>query len=145
MTKPRINVYIETALLERVEQYAKLKNVTRSFVIEAAVSAFFSGDDSEAIFGRRLDRLTRQHERLEQSLTILAEALAQYVRFWIITTTPPPSDIDEAMQAKARERYGIFIRAIIRRLVRGASVIREISDDLSVERNSDPESRPDGL
>jgi hypothetical protein len=30
-------------------------------------------------------------------------------------------------------------------LVRGASVIREISDDLSVERNSDPESRPDGL
>jgi predicted transcriptional regulator len=128
VTKPRINVYIETALLERVEQYAKLKNVTRSFVIEAAVSAFFSGDDSEAIFGRRLDRLTRQHERLEQSLTILAEALAQYVRFWIITTTPPPSDIDEAMQAKAR-----------------ASVIREISDDLSVERNSDPESRPDGL
>ena len=81
MTKPRINVYIETGLLERVEQYAKLKNVTRSFVIEAAVSAFFSGDHSEAIFGRRLDRLTRQHERLEQSLTILAEALAQYVRF----------------------------------------------------------------
>jgi len=31
------------------------------------------------------------------------------------------------MQAKARDQYAVFIQAIIRRLVRGASVIREIS------------------
>ena len=123
-----------------------MKKVSKLFVIDAAVSAFFLPNArDQATFARRLDRLTRQYERLEHSLTILAEAFAQFVRFWTIATPPPPSDIDEAMQAKARERYGIFIQAIIRRLVRGASVIREISDDLSVERNSDPESRPEGL
>jgi len=145
VTKPRISVYLETGLLERVEQYAKVKNLSKSFVIETAVSAFFlpdAGDHSEPTFARRLDRLTRQYERLEHSLTILAEALAQFVRFWIVTTTPPPSDLDEAMQAKARDRYAVFIQAIVRRLIRGASVIREISDDL--RRNSSSGTRPDG-
>jgi predicted transcriptional regulator len=145
VTKPRISVYLETGLLERVEQYAKVKKLSKSFVIEAAESAFFLPDATDqATFARRLDRLTRQYERLEHSLTILAEAFAQFVRFWIITTTPPPSDIDEAMQAKARDRYAVFIQAIIRRLVRGASVIREISDDLSAQRSRYAESRPDG-
>jgi hypothetical protein len=143
VTKPRNSVYLETGLLERVEQYAKAKKLSKSFVIEAAVSALPDATD-QATFARRLDRLTRQHERLEQGLTILAEAFAQFVRFWTITTTPPPSDIDEAMQAKARDRYAVFIQAIVRRLVRGASVIREISDDLSAQHSSYAESRPDG-
>ena len=88
---------------------------------------FLPNARDQATFARRLDRLTRQYERLEHSLTILAEAFAQFVRFWTIATPPPPSDIDEAMQAKARDQYAVFIQAIIRRLVRGASVIREIS------------------
>jgi len=81
-----------------------VKKVSKLFVIDAAVSALFLPNArDQATFARRLDRLTRQYERLEHSLTILAEALAQFVRFWIIATTTPPSDIDEAMQAEARD------------------------------------------
>ena len=47
-----------------------MKKVSKLFVIDAAVSAFFLPNArDQATFARRLDRLTRQYERLEHSLT----------------------------------------------------------------------------
>jgi hypothetical protein len=93
-----------------------VKKLSKSFVIEAAVSAFFLPDATDqATFARRLDRLTRQYERLEHSLTILAEAFAQFVRFWIIATPPPPS----AMMKQCKPRRAIDMPYSSRRSLGG--------------------------
>ena len=78
-------------LAGQLADYANRKRVPQALVVETALSSYLSPDSSErmeAALGRRLDRLTRQVERLERHATISNEALALFVRFWL-TVTPP--------------------------------------------------------
>ena len=61
--------------------------------------------------GKRLDRLTRQVERLERHVTISNEAMALFVRFWLTATSPVPDAALPAAQAKGRERYRAVYRS----------------------------------
>jgi len=132
----RMNVYFEPELLQKVQDLAARKNLTKSLIIEAAVASFLSPDADdrrEAAFTRRLDRLTRQVERLERDLTISAEALALFVRFWLTVTPPLPDSAQAAAKAKGTERYREFVDALGRRMAKGQSVLKEISDEFIVK------------
>jgi hypothetical protein len=134
--KARMNVYFEPGLLKKVEDLAARKNLTKSLIIEAAVASFLSPDADdrrEAAFTRRLDRLTRQVERLERDLTISAEALALFVRFWLTVTPPLPESAQAAAKAKGTERYREFVDALGRRVAKGQSVLKEISEEFIVK------------
>ena len=141
--KARMNVYFEPGLLQKVEDLAARKNLTKSLIIEAAVASFLSPDADdrrEAAFTRRLDRLTRQVERLERDLTISAEALALFVRFWLTVTPPMPESAQAASKAKGTERYREFVDTLGRRLAKGQSVLKEISEEFIVKA-AETESR----
>jgi hypothetical protein len=145
--KRRISVYLELSLLEQLEKVATRQKLTKSVVIESAVASFLSPDSAdrlEAAFARRLDRLSRQSERLERNLAIAAETLALFVRFWLTATPPSPAGADAAAQAKGRERYRAFLQAIGRRLAKGHSFIQEVSQDVQAKQGNDSASKPDG-
>ena len=144
--KRRISVHFESSLLDQLEKVATRQKLTKSVVIESAVASFLSPDSAdrlEAAFARRLDRLSRQSERLEHNLAIAAETLVLFVRFWLTTTPPSPSGADAAAQAKGRERYRAFLRAIGRRLAKGHSFIQEVSQDVQAQQGSLSASKPD--
>jgi predicted transcriptional regulator len=120
-------------LAGRLADYASRKRVPQALVVETALSSYLSPDNSErmeAALGRRLDRLTRQVERLERHVTISNEALALFVRFWLTVTPPLPDTAQPAAQAKGRERYEGFIEALGRRLAKGRSLAQEVSEDM---------------
>ena len=145
--KRRISVYLELSLLEQLEKVATRQKLTKSVVIESAVASFLSPDSAdrlEAAFARRLDRLSRQSERLECNLAIAAETLALFVRFWLTTMPPSPASADATAQAKGRERYRAFLQAIGRRLAKGHSFIQEVSQDVQAQQGNDSASKPNG-
>ena len=128
-------------LAAQLADYAGRKRVPQALVVETALSSHLSPDNSErmeAALGRRLDRLTRQVERLERHVTISNEALALFVRFWLTVTPPLPDTAQPAAQAKGRERYEGFVEALGRRLTKGQSLAQEISQDVNLN-----ESKPD--
>jgi hypothetical protein len=134
--KARMNVYFEPGLLQKVEDLAARKNLTKSLIIEAAVASFLSPDAEdrrEAAFTRRVDRLTRQVERLERDLTISAEALALFVRFWLTVTPPLPESAQASAKAKGTERYREFVDALGKRVAKGQSVLKEVSEEFIVK------------
>src|SRR6516225_4067317 len=134
--KARMNVYFEPDLLQKVEDLAARKNLTKSLIIEAAVASFLSPDADdrrEAAFTRRVDRLTRQVERLERDLTISAEALALFVRFWLTVTPPLPESAQASAKAKGTERYREFVDALGKRVAKGQSVLKEVSEEFIVK------------
>ena len=49
---------------------------------------------------KRLDKLTRQFERLERDQTILIETMALFVRYYLSVTTPIPEAHQDAARAK---------------------------------------------
>jgi predicted transcriptional regulator len=128
-------------LAGQLADYANRKRVPQALVVETALSSYLSPDNSErmeAALGRRLDRLTRQVERLERHVTISNEALALFVRFWLTATPPLPDTAQPAAQAKGRERYEGFVEALGRRLAKGLSLAQEISQDvISKDRTAD--------
>lgn len=129
----RMNVYFPPELLKQVSDLADRQKLSRSAIVEAAVASFLSPDGSdrrEAAFTRRLDRLSRQMQRLERDVGLTAETLALFVRFWLTVTPPLPNDAQAAAQAKGRERFEGFVEALGRRLQKGQSFLREIPEDI---------------
>jgi hypothetical protein len=128
-----MNVYFPPELLRQIADLADRKGLSRSAIVEAAVASFLSPDGAdrrEAAFARRLDRLSRQVERLERNVGISTETLALFIRFWLTITPPLPSGAQASAQAKGRERYEGFIETLGRRLAKGQSLMQEISEDV---------------
>jgi predicted transcriptional regulator len=126
-------------LAGQLADHAARKRVPQALVVETALSSFLSPDSferTETALGRRLDRLTRQVERLERQITISNEALALFVRFWLAATPALPDAAQPAAQAKGRERYEGFVEAVGRRLAKGQSLAKEVSFEV------DPRSAP---
>ena len=117
----------------RLADYAARKNVPQALVVETALASYLSPDGAdrlEAALARRLDRMTRQLERLERHGRISSEALALFVRFWLTSTPPLPDAAQAAAQAKGKERYDGFVEALGRRVAKGRTLADEIVADI---------------
>lgn len=145
-TKTRMNVYFEPELLKKVEALALRRNVSKSAVIEAAVASFLSADASErleAVFARRMDKLGRQVDGLDEDLAILGETLSLFIRFWLTVTTPLPDSAQASARAKGAERFDGFLQSLGRRLATGDRFLKELSRDIDTGRNGG-DTRDDG-
>lgn len=137
-TKSRMNVYFEPGLLKKVEALALRRNVSKSAVIEAAVASFLSADASErleAVFARRMDKLGRQVDSLDEDLAILGETLSLFIRFWLTVTPPLPDSAQASARAKGAERFDGFLQSLGRRLATGDRILKELSRDIDAGRN----------
>lgn len=137
-TKTRMNVYFEPDLLKKVEALALRRNVSKSAVIEAAVASFLSADASErleAVFARRMDKLGRQVDGLDEDLAILGETLSLFIRFWLTVTPPLPDSAQASARAKGAERFDGFLQSLGRRLATGDRFLKDLSRDIDSRRN----------
>ncbi|MBL8577881.1 MAG: ribbon-helix-helix protein, CopG family [Mesorhizobium sp.] len=137
-TKARMNVYFEPDLLKKVEALALRRNVSKSAVIEAAVASFLSADASErleAVFARRMDKLGRQVDGLDEDLAILGETLSLFIRFWLTVTPPLPDSAQASARAKGSERFDGFLQSLGRRLATGDRFLKDLSRDIDSRRN----------
>ena len=133
MKKNRLNVYFDPTLTAELESLAVRRKVSKSQIVEAALASYLTpdgADQREAAIVRRLDRLTRAIERLERDLSISTEALALFVKFWLTTTPPVLDTLREAAQAKGRQRYNGFVEALGRRLAKGSTLAKEVSEEV---------------
>lgn len=134
MQKHKVTAYLETTVARDLAAFAARRRVPATRIVEAAVASFLSPDgvdQTEAALTRRLDRLTRTMERLDRDQQITGEALALFIRFWLTATPPMPDDLREAAQAKGRERYGSFVETLARRLAKGTTLSRELTQDVA--------------
>ena len=150
-TKTRMNVYFDPALLKKVEALATGRNVSKSAVVEAAVASFLSADASErleAALSRRMDKLGRQIDGLDEDLAILGETVSLFIRFWLTVTPPLTETAQASARAKGAERFEGFLQSLGRRLATGDRFLKELSRDVdslrddaeadALKKNGDP-------
>ena len=82
---------------------------------------------------KRLDRLSRQFDRLERDQNILIETVSLYVRIFLTVSLPVPEGHQEAARAQGRARYAQFIEQLARHIQRGRSLVREIHEEVEPE------------
>lgn len=132
-------------LSAQLADFAGRKRIAQAVVVETALASFLSPDGSdrlEAALSRRLDRLSRQADRLAYHVEVSNEALALFIRFWLTNNAPLPDTILAAAQAMGRERYESFIEALNRRMEFGPRLANELSFDVPGKTESDAGSAP---
>jgi hypothetical protein len=133
MNKTRLNIYIERDHGRRLDELATMKNLSRSSVVAAALAAFLSpegGERREVATAKRLDKLTRQFERLERDQTVLIESMALFIRYYLSVTTPIAEEHQDAARAVGRGRFEQFVDQLARHLQRGGSLVRDVCQEI---------------
>ena len=142
MSRARLNLFIEPEHAKRLNELAIKKGVSKSSLVAAAVAAWLSptsGDQRDTAMAKRLDRLSRQFERLERDQNILIETVALYVRHYLTVSSPIPEAHQEAARAQGRLRFSQFIEQVGRRLQKGRRLFDEVQADTVLD-TSRPEA-----
>ncbi|MBS0479619.1 MAG: CopG family transcriptional regulator [Proteobacteria bacterium] len=132
-TRTRRNVYFDPALLKEVDALAMRRKVSASAIVEAATASFLSGDTTEkleAAMSRRLDKLGRQIDTLDEDLAVLGETLSLFILIWLSSTPPLPENAQAAARAKGAERFEGFMQNLGKRLASGDRFLKELSRDV---------------
>jgi hypothetical protein len=93
MSQYRLNLFIQPEHAKRLDELAAKKGVSKSSIVAAALASWLSpdaGDQREAAIAKRLDRLSRQTERMERDQNIQIETLALFIRYFLTVSTPVP-------------------------------------------------------
>ena len=133
MSQSRLNLFIPPEHARRLEEVAAKKGASKSSIVAAALSSWLSpdsGDQREAAIAKRLDRLSRQFERLERDQNIEIETLALFIRYYLTVSTPVPEGHQEAARAQGKARFEQFVEQLGRHLLRGRSLVRNVIEEL---------------
>ena len=132
-SRHRLNLFIERDHARRLDELSAKKGVSKSSIVAAALASWLSpdaADKREAAMAKRLDRLSRQFEKLERDQNILIETMALYVRYYLTVSTPLPESHQEAARAQGRARFEQFVEQLGRHILRGRSLVREVYEEL---------------
>jgi len=132
-TKPRISIYLSEEIYERIQGYSEKPGWTTSKLVETALTAWFSHEDSDqrdAALVKRLDKLSRQMDVSQSNQIVTSEAvslLAQYV----MTLMPPIPEADvKAARALGSYRHESYVKSLKSILSEGERVLFRAMGDV---------------
>lgn len=133
ITREKSSFRLPPDLVRQLDGFARAKKVSRTAVVEAALASYLSPDGAdrlEAAVSRRLDRVTRQVERLGLHLELSNETLAFFVRSWLIYSAPLPDSAVKAAQAMGAERWERFVAGLANQMDTGVRLAQEVGLDI---------------
>lgn len=120
-------------LASDLARQARARRVSQAAIVEAALASFLSPDGAdrlEAAISRRLDRVSRQVDRLEWNAGLSNETIALFIRFWLTANPPMQEEARAAAQAMGKERWERFVESLARRMEAGPRLLDEVSRDI---------------
>lgn len=116
--KPRHHLYLDDQLTAQLEALAAAPGGSKSAIVADALRQYLSrhgARDIDEALRIRLDRLSRQLDRIERDGQVLLETLALFVRYQLTVTAPMPEP-DKAARAVGQERFQKFIDQVGRQM-----------------------------
>lgn len=129
MSRARLNLFIQPEHAKRLNELAIKKGVSKSSIVATALASWLApqaGEQRDTAIAKRLDRLSRQFERLERDQNILVETVALYIRYYLTVSTPVPEAHQEAARAQGKLRFAQFVEQLGRHLQRGRSLVTDL-------------------
>ena len=119
--KPRHHLYLDDDLTAQLEALAAKPGSSKSAIVADALRQYLArrgAHDIDEALKIRLDRQSRQMERLERDGQVLLESLALFIRYQLTVTAPLPEP-DKAARAVGQERFQKFIDQVGRQIAGG--------------------------
>lgn len=119
--KPRHHLYLDDALTAQLEALAAKPGSSKSAIVADALRQYLArrgARDIDEALKIRLDRQSRQMDRIERDGQVLLESLALFIRYQLTVTAPLPEP-DKAARAVGQERFQKFIDQVGRQIAGG--------------------------
>jgi hypothetical protein len=132
--KPKLSVYLSDHVAKRLVLAASRPGTNKSAIVDAALDRFLNPErdqSGDAALIRRLDRMSRQLDRVDRDLSITAETVALFVRYYLTITPPLPSGDQDAARALGRERFEVFVAQIGKRVASGGRLVADVMERMS--------------
>ena len=105
--KPRHHLYLDDELTAQLEALAAKPGSSKSAIVADALRQYLvrrGARDIDEALKIRLDRQSRQMDRIERDGQVLLESLALFIRYQLTVTAPLPEP-DKAARAVGQERF----------------------------------------
>ncbi|TWB03681.1 CopG family transcriptional regulator [Bradyrhizobium stylosanthis] len=132
--KPKLSAYVSDSVAQRLEIAAKRPGSNKSAIVEAALDRFLNPErdaSGDAALIRRLDRMSRQLERTDRDLSVTAETIALFIRYYLTITPPLPAGDQDAARALGRERFEMFVAQVGKRIASGGKLVADVMERVS--------------
>jgi hypothetical protein len=139
MAKKRYTIWLSRPLAHKFETVAARAKGGKSAVVEDTLKAVLEPQSLPGVddaLGRRLDNLNRTVAHIERDMAITTETLGLFVRYFLTITPPMPESEQEPARLLGRERFGVFVVEVGRRMTSDRRLVAEVLE--SIARN-DPD------
>ncbi|MEO1149549.1 MAG: hypothetical protein AAFW83_01030 [Pseudomonadota bacterium] len=133
MSKPRVNLRLSHKLHAELERRAREPGVTKTDIVEEALSRFFDPESNlvlEERLIRRMDAFDRRQGEIERDTALSLETTAHFVFYWLTRTEPIPEGQRDAAHALGQRRFDHFIQQVARKLGNERGVVSRVNADL---------------
>ncbi|TWB77201.1 ribbon-helix-helix CopG family protein [Nitrospirillum amazonense] len=116
--KPRHHLYLDDELTAQLDALAAKPGTSKSAIVADALRQYLGrrgARELDEALRIRLDRQSRQLERIERDVQVLLESVALFVRYQLTVTAPLPEP-DKAARAVGQERFQKFIDQVSRQM-----------------------------
>lgn len=111
MGKPRVNIRISTKLYAQLCEAADRPGVTKTAIVEDALTAWFDPEARSVLEERllaRLDGFDQHQADMEKDLAYTYATLSHFVYYWLTRTEPIPEGERDIAHALGQKRLKYF-------------------------------------
>ncbi len=119
MGKPRLNLRLSYKLYAELERRTAASSVTKTEIVEEALSRFFDPEANlvlEERLLRRMDAFDERQGEIERDTALCLETIAHFVLYWLTRTEPIAEGERDAAHALGQRRFDHFIQQVARKL-----------------------------
>lgn len=131
MSKPRVNLRLSHKLYAELEQQARAPGVTKTDIVEEALSRFFDPEANlvlEERLLRRMDAFDKRQGEIERDTALCLETTAHFIFYWLTQTEPIPQGERDAAHALGQRRFNHFIQQVANKISDKRSVSERICE-----------------
>lgn len=137
MAKKRYTLYLSRPLARQLDLVAQTRNGAKSALVEEALRLSLQPETHPSVdegLARRLDDITRTLAHIRNDVSVAAETLALFVRYYLTITPPLPPDEQEPARLLGRQRFQVFVAEIGRRVAENQRLVTEVLESIAVHQ-----------
>ena len=138
-SKPRVRAYVDHDTYAKLQFATTRPHVSISDTVNNALKVFLSDEYSlehNSAMIRRLDRMTRESERINQKLAIQSEALAAFMLYVMRVTPSVPASEKAASIARGDEMFERLVSNLKERLKSSSKSLFGTFEDVYAEESA---------
>ena len=109
LNSKQLNTRLPLHMVQQVKYVAQERGVTDGSIVEAALREFLGKTEQEEILLKKVDRLSRQLERMKREHRAMLEVLSSFIRVYLTHERDIPENEKANAELKGARRFARFM------------------------------------